>query len=317
MSTRYRPFHHHGRMSPAAHFLFSAMVAGSAFIAPFPGPLAGQAAPPGGNRAASDSVASPDGHLHRVLLGNGTVYFGWIAQEGDPVRIQLTDGEVVEIARERVARIEPMRGTLEGGEFWPADPNASRLFFTPTGRNLPAGGGSFNAYYGLLPFAAVGITDRVTIAGGTPFFFGGDDGRLIYLAPKVQLVRKEGFQLATGVLALHYTAGPDRGTYLVYSVATVGSTPNSGVTAGIGLGRSDGRWSSHPALVLGADHRTSRRVKLMTENYLFPGGSSNSGLVSGGVRIMGERLAADLALAAPVGHGEGFVFPLVNFSVGW
>lgn len=317
MSTQYRSFHHPGRRSPAASFLLSALVAGSAFVAPLPGPLAGQAVPPGGNRTASDSAASADGRLHRVLLSNGTVYFGWIVQEDDPVRIRLIDGEVVEIARERVARIEPTRGTLEAGEFWPTDPNASRLFFTPTGRNLPAGGGSFNAYYGLLPFAAVGITDRVTIAGGTPFFFGGGDGRLIYVAPKVQLIRNESFQLATGVLALHYTAGPDRGTYLAYSVATFGSTPNSGVTAGIGLGRSDGRWSSHPALVLGADHRTSRRIKLMTENYLFPGGSSNSGLVSGGVRIMGERLAADLALAAPMGNGDAFVFPLVNFSVGW
>jgi len=297
--------------------LVGSMVAGLSGTAVSPEPVWGQGVPWEERAAGSGSAASPQGQLQRLLLLNGTVYFGRVLDEGDPVRFELTDGEVVEISRERIVRIETLQGTLELGEFWPADPNASRLFFAPTGRSLSAGSGTFNAYYGLLPFASIGVTDRFTMAGGTPLFFGGSDGRLLYLAPKVQVIRSDQVQVATGVLALHFTGDSDDGTYLAYGVATMGSTSNSGITAGIGFGRSEGSWSSQPALVLGADIRTSRRVKLMTENYLFPGGGSATGLVSGGVRIMGERLAADLALVAPLGGDGGFVLPLVNFSFGW
>ena len=52
-------------------------------------------------------------------------------------------------------------------------------------------------------------------------------------------------------------------------------------------------------------------MKLITENYLFPGGV---GLISVGPRFFGERLSADLGLAMPVGADDIFVFPLVNFT---
>lgn len=252
--------------------------------------------------------------LYRVTLASGTVYYGTVVAEGDPLVLELRDGEVVEMGRDRVAKIEEVRGSFVEGEFWPADPNETRLLFTATGRSLPAGGGSFNAYYGVMPFLAVGLTDRFSLAGGTPLFFGGDGGRLFYLAPKFQAIRTEGVQAAVGVLALHFTNDVDDGWYLAYGVATVEMDAHSGVTVGAGWGRSGGEWSSKPAVVLGVDHRVSRRARLLTENYFLPG---EGGIVSAGVRLLGERLSADLALAAPVGDGGGFVFPLVNFSYGW
>jgi hypothetical protein len=297
-----------------AGLVLSAAVLSFAVPAVSPANLTGQTSPEADRSAPS---IPSDGKLERVVLTNGTVYFGQVVGEGEPLRLELADGEIVEIPRERVASVQRMKGTLEFGEFWPADPNSSRLFFSATGRNLPAGSGSFNAYYGLLPFAAVGVTDRFTIAGGTPLFFGGGGGRLVYLAPKLQVIRTDRVQVGAGVLALHFTGDSESGSYLAYSVATVGSTPHSGVTMGVGLGRTEGRWSSNPALMLGADHRTSKRTKLITENYLFTGGSSSFGLLSGGVRIMGERLSADLALVAPVDGSVEVLFPMVNFSVGW
>ncbi len=282
------------------------------FAAAGPLPLGGQTPGPADGAPARAS----DGRLDRVLLSNGTEYVGRIVDDGDPLRIELVDGEVVELPRDRVAAVRTVKGTLVGGELWPEDPNASRLFFTATGRNLAAGSGTFNAYYGLIPFVAVGITDRFTLAGGTPLFFGGDE-RLFYVAPKFQVVRAGRVQVGVGVLALHVTGGSEDGSYLAYGVATVGSTPHRGLTAGIGWGRSDGEWASRPALMLGGDHRASKRIKLITENYLIPDRDSNFGIVSAGIRIMGERLAADLALAAPIEGSVDFVFPMVNFSIGW
>jgi hypothetical protein len=269
--------------------------------------------------APANTGSSPAGTLQRIVLTNGTVHFGRIIAAGDPVSIELSDGEIVELPAERVARMDEVRGSIENGEFWPADPNGSRLLFTATGRSLPAGGGSFNAYYGLIPFLAIGITDRISLAGGTPLFFGGGD-RVVYLAPKVQVVRAERFQAGVGVLALHYTdddewdTDANGGAYLAYGVGTFDTSPRSSITVGAGWGRDGGEWSSRPALVVGGDHRASRRAALITENYLFSGGE---GLASAGVRFLGERLSADLALATPLGSGETGVFPVVNFSYGW
>ncbi|HVJ26986.1 MAG TPA: hypothetical protein VM493_05560, partial [Vicinamibacterales bacterium] len=58
----------------------------------------------------------------------------------------------------------------------------------------------------------------------------------------------------------------------------------------------------------GGERRVGPHLKLITENYIWQDGE---GILSAGVRFMGERLSADLGLAMPI--GEGFVFPVVSF----
>jgi hypothetical protein len=65
----------------------------------------------------------------------------------------------------------------------------------------------------------------------------------------------------------------------------------------------------------GFESRVSRRIKLVSENYLIA--DEGVGLISFGPRSIGDRLAADLGLAAPVGSGKPFVFPLINFVYNW
>jgi hypothetical protein len=62
--------------------------------------------------------------------------------------------------------------------------------------------------------------------------------------------------------------------------------------------------------MIGGERRASRHVAFVTENYIWKGGQ---GVVTGGVRFFGERLSADVGLAVPVGAGELFALPVVNF----
>ncbi len=62
-------------------------------------------------------------------------------------------------------------------------------------------------------------------------------------------------------------------------------------------------------VMVGGERTVRRNLKLMTENYVWKEGN---GLVSGGVRLFGERLSADFGLVFPVGMGEFFGFPIVN-----
>ncbi|MBA2257379.1 MAG: hypothetical protein H0W18_00635, partial [Acidobacteria bacterium] len=92
-----------------------------------------------------------------------------------------------------------------------------------------------------------------------------------------------------------------------YGVGTFGSSDNA-ITVGAGVAYAgDDRGG---ILMIGGERRVARNLKLITENYVWRGGD---GFISGGVRFIGERLSADLALAVPVGLGEVIAFPVVNF----
>jgi energy-converting hydrogenase Eha subunit B len=62
-------------------------------------------------------------------------------------------------------------------------------------------------------------------------------------------------------------------------------------------------------VMVGGERRVTRRMKLLTENYVFDDGA----ILSAGVRFIGDRLSADLGLAVPIGAEESIVFPVVNF----
>ena len=62
--------------------------------------------------------------------------------------------------------------------------------------------------------------------------------------------------------------------------------------------------------LVGGERRASRHVAFVTENYIWKGGQ---GIVSGGVRFFGERLSADVGLGVPLGTGDRFALPVVNF----
>jgi hypothetical protein len=189
------------------------------------------------------------------------------------------------------------------------DANTTRLFFGPTGRTLDSGEGYVGLYQVVLPFVQFGVSDRVTLGGGTPLFFGSGSGHPFWFTPKVAIVRGPRVNVAAG--ALHFLNLDDDGhAGIAYGVATVGS-PGASVTAGAGwaYSRFDDDSGNAAIVMIGAERRIAPRLKLMTENYVHQDG----GLVCVGVRFLGDRLSADLGLAGPVGADSVFLFPMVNF----
>jgi hypothetical protein len=269
--------------------------------------------------------------LMELRLQDGSVFYGTVERE-TPERVVLRTiaGATVEVDRARIASIEPARGVVVAGEFIPADPNATRLLFSPTARSLEQGQGYLGVYEFVLPFVQVGVTDRFSIGVGTPLiFFGDEDVRPVWLTPKYQFYRSDRVQAAAGLMHFH-VLGDDTKAGLAYAVATIG-THDSAWTVGTGWAYSryyeemydcnipmpggsceptrEGQTEGSPVVLIGAEHRLGRRAKVITENYGFDGG----GIVSAGVRFLGDRLSADLGLAVPIG-ADGFIaLPVVNF----
>jgi hypothetical protein len=245
--------------------------------------------------------------LHELVLKDGSRMFGTIERETDQEVVFRTHaGAAVTARRAEIVSLRLVKGRIENGEFVRADSHRSRLFFAPTARSLERGQVSVGVFEFLAPFVQVGVTDRFSIGGGTPLFFGFDEEfRPFWITPKFQVYDGERSQFAVGVLQMFNLSGDGGG--IAYGVGTFGTSDNA-LTAGLGLAYSGD--DTGGVLMVGGERRVRRNLKLITENYIWQGGD---GIVSGGVRFLGERLSADLALAVPVGVGDFIAFPVVNF----
>ena len=205
-----------------------------------------------------------------------------------------------------VRSLAPVSGRIVHGEFWRDDPNPTRLFFGPTGRSLKKGEAYFGVYEVLLPFVQIGITDRLSIGAGTPLVFG-DFERPVWVTPKFQVFRQGSVAASVGVM--HFFNVDDASIGIAYGVVTKGSG-DSAVTVGAGYSyaRTDDEDAGSGVVMLGGEHRVSKRIKLVTENYVFKGG----GFASGGLRFFGEKLSADFGLVLPLAVDAFVIFPMIN-----
>lgn len=265
---------------------------------------------------ASIEVPAP-GVTQELRLRDGSRIYGRVeAVDGDRIVFRMIAGAEIAVARADVISLANAEGRIVDGEFWPRDDNTTRLFFAPTGRSLPRGRGYVGVFEIMMPFVQVGLTDRVSFGAGTPLIFGMEGGRPFWVTPKVQVVDTRGAQVAAGLL--HFAnPGGDGDVGIAYGVATLGDG-DAAATFGVGYAYSrEGddhrdRDEGGRAMVamVGGERRVSRRLKLITENYVWEGGG---GLLSGGLRFLGERLSADLALVVPLNAQDFVAFPVVNF----
>jgi hypothetical protein len=265
-----------------------------------------QVTPPVAPSTVAVEVA-PEGATQEIRLRDGTTALGRVtAVDGTHLTFVTQGGVSLSVALADVVALTTLEGRVTNGQFWKADPNPTRLFFGPTGRALSKGDVYLGVYELFIPFVQVGLTDRISIGGGTPLLFSSGETRPFWFTPKVTVVSRPRTQLAVGAMHMANIDGDNLG--IAYAAVTQGSR-DSAVTVGAGVAYSRFEDTSPPVVMLGLEHRVHRSLKLVSESYVFEGG----GIVSGGVRFLTGRLSADLGLAAPLGVDEVVVFPMVNF----
>lgn len=288
-------------MKPTATAQFVTLVVLGLMILVSPQPARAQAPAPHAPAAQTGDIET-----HELILKDGSRLFGRVESETDEqVVFRTQSGATITASRQEIVSLKLVKGRIERGEFVRADAHRSRLFFAPTGRSLEKGQVSVGVFEFIAPFIQVGVTDDFSIGGGTPLVFGIEDfDRPFWITPKYRIINSDKVQAALGVLHVFDTSEGDSAG-IAYGVGTFGSSDNA-ITAGAGVAYSGD--SRGGLVMLGGERRVRRSMKLITENYIWQDGG---GILSGGVRFMGERLSADLGLAMPI--GEGFVFPVVNF----
>ena len=254
--------------------------------------------------AQEKAAKTPD--VFELVLRDGSRVFGAVDREDDQeVVFRTSSGSLLTTRRSDIVALRRVRGTVENGEFRRSDEHRSRLFFAPTARSLQRGQVSVGVFQFLAPFVQVGVTDHFSVGGGTPLIFGFEDwDRPFWVTPKLQVFSGTRAQAAVGVF--HVFDGANNAG-IGYGVGTFGGSDNA-LTVGAGVTYAgDDRGG---VAMIGGERRVRSNIKLMTENYIWNGGR---GFMSGGVRFIGERLSADLALAIPFGMDDLVAFPVVNF----
>lgn len=272
-----------------------------------------------GNAAAqsSDSTPTPGSWelFTEVTLTDGSRLIGHVVSRNAYVIVlQTVSGETREIDLGSVLRERKVRGRFEAGQFYAADPNASRTFFAPTARAVPKGSGYLALHELFFLNGAYGVGSGITLSAGSSLFPGADE-QLVWFAPKLTVLNRSRFSVATGALVMGIL-GSDGAGGIFYGVVTYGSQERA-LTVGTGFFFGDGEVESTPVVQFSGDTLIGRGVKLMSENYMMPGLSSNM-LSSLGLRfIVTPRFTLDLAGFTIAGEGDWPILPWLGVSAGF
>jgi len=257
--------------------------------------LAAAAMVPVVGKAQADTAHATPTHVLRLKDGS-TLMGHLISRDSSGVRFE-TVGGVLTIPGSRIAELMEMKAAdIHGSEYWFPDPNRTRLFFSPTARMLKQGEGYYSNTYMFLQNFAVGSSENFTLGGGLSVFPTENflEDNVYYLTPKVGLYQSADNALAVGALIGYVPSGSGHSGGILYGVGTHGDD-NGSVTGGLGYAFADGNFTPAPLMLFGGSTRVSRRVKLVTENYAYYHNGGGGLVYSYGVRIMGEKLSADLA----------------------
>ncbi|UCG30708.1 MAG: hypothetical protein JSV53_02185 [candidate division WOR-3 bacterium] len=253
-------------------------------------------------------------HVQMIKTTDGSTFIGRITEIKDNVVVFQSDIGEIEIATLKIKEIiEIPAAYIKKGAYWFPNPNDTRLFFAPTARNLKAGSGYFADYMVFFPMVAVGVTDNITIAGGMSLMPGlAIPDQLFYFTPKVGF-NMNNTSLAAGIMMVGLPGEAEPMVGILYGVGTLGNADNN-ITGGLGYGFVDWDFADKPFLMLGGQYRMTKRVSLVSENWLLPG--LEEPLISGGVRFFGETLSVDLAMLMLVGADIAWpLIPYINFVV--
>ena len=262
------------------------------------------------------------GRRYDVELQSGTSFSGVLrAANAEELEFETTDLGVMKVPRANVKRLAMLTGKHNYFDIG----NGNRIFFAPTGRGLRQGEGSLQVVSLFLVGANYGVNQYISVGGYVSLIPGFGINQLLVLTPKITLPVSERFGVGAGVLYLRIpTFGFNSngrqsfGAGILYGTATYGSADNN-FTAGLGYGFFEQEIGSEPVFQFGGQTRVSRRLSLLSENYLI-----NEVVMGGlyGVKINWPRTSFGVAAAYrlnfsaanDVGSGTGIIPVYYDFT---
>lgn len=279
-------------------------------------------------------LADVTARIVTIRMKDGSVLLARIVdQSEDRLKIVTAGGVALELPRDKVDRIDTSGDSVT--ESRPSDSNYTRLLFAPTGRPLAKGAGYFSDHYVVFPSVAYGLTDNLSISGGVSIIPElGLGEQLFYVGPRFGKQFSDRFAVSAGALWARGGEGEEDQLTVGFAMATFGQ-PDKSLTLGAGLARTVERYTewryvngrqwfetvrdvSHtPLIVVGGTVRLSRRLALVSENWLIlhEDFRLSEQPFAVGLRFLGDKLSSDVGLIL-IGEviEEGLPVPWLSVS---
>jgi hypothetical protein len=213
-------------------------------------------------------------------------------------------------------------GVSSGIQF--ENPHPTRYFFGPSAIPLKKGERYYQNAYVLANSVQYGVSDHFSMGGGAviPFAF--------FITPKWGWQVATKWHVGTGMLAAtSFIKDMNFGLAVAYGSATYGTKEhNLTLNAGWGAVKQQDpnasyawRGARRPMFTISGMTRISNRVMLVTENWLFSLQEydfvnetyqmRNRGILTGGLRFMGEKNSFDFGILVP--SGESIGIPYIDY----
>ncbi|MDB5235389.1 MAG: hypothetical protein JWR44_2382 [Hymenobacter sp.] len=251
------------------------------------------------------TVADPYllGRYYRVETTQGTVFTGRL------VGLSLTSLEfdAKDLGQIKLERSQIRSAVLEGPAPASVQPgksgyydigNGNRLFFAPTGRGLRQGEGTLQDIDVYLMGVNYGITDNISLGGYLSVVPGLDiDDQLLVFTPKLSFPLNDKVHFGAGLLYVRVPTGDATsvGAGIGYGALTYGSADDN-FTVGLGYAFVQGDIGSTPIVQIGGQTRVSRRVSLISENYIVADAKAGMGGLYG-LKLNWRRTSLGLGAA--------------------
>lgn len=251
--------------------------------------------------------------LHKIVFKDGQTLRGRVLSESAyEVVLELAGGGRLSIPRSLVAEVTFERNavTRKDGEIWFSDANRTRYFYSPSAMLLKKGEAYFSQKELVFSSFAYGVTDNFSVLVGTvaPAWFLGLEGFNGIIGLKAGAPVTGKLHLAGGLEMLVLPGlGANSGARpgiagLVFGSATFGdsdrhATLSVGKPLLLGFGTSGGVQSLDFITTLSGNYRVHKHASLLTENWVVFADLERGDVMSAhgfGVRLLGERIAADL-----------------------
>jgi hypothetical protein len=185
---------------------------------------------------------------------------------------------------------------------WFPNPNPTKYLLGSSAIPLEKNNGYYQNTWIFFNSFSYAFTKNFSLSGGFEIFSvlaGGDGPYVFFINPKVSFKVANNFYAGGNVLyaTTIRTIEEFKGLGTINAFGTYGNK-NNNITGALGWGWADGEFSSKPVITISGMTRVSKRIAIISENWLVPETATNGGyygLFSYGIRFLGEKISIDLA----------------------
>lgn len=149
----------------------------------------------------------------------------------------------------------------------------------------------------------------------------GEGPYVFFINPKVSFRISDYFYAGGNILYVNSVRTVEKfgGLASLNGFFTLGNH-NNNLTAGVGWGYAEGKFSSKPIITVSGMARASRRIAFVSENWIAPVGNEEGklyGVFSYGIRFLGEKNSVDLGFLNNKDIAKGLIIgiPWLDFVI--